>query len=520
MKKFLKYIPITLFIALLIRGQMLHAENNSSNEESKNVTAIEDMIKKSKNKKKEFTAQNLYLEIYETVNLEPKKTSIKKTSSKFSMTEDQMQKLINEGDLSVLSEREKDLTIDKLSNQYFEIFNTYQREFELETMRTDLEQEVKPSEIYADGDTSNSDFDLIHDLSIIEKILFGKASQTDFGGEFPKFDIEFVSKAQKEAIEDLFTTPEEQEKYSESLARSEATEEAREGINPLLCLETESVLAEAINSFEEKAQTEEGIEDLDDVGDYGDLDENLETLNDAEIPSAKTDEWPTKYLCPDESFFCISIKFDVGPPESFPKTSNAVASHVHHINEDFDKMLEKPLSPNKLTGNLFEVPKCKSGFANIPLNMNIITMAVPGPKQANEDLYHNADIEKEWKKIKDAFGFFSYEKTEAKEEESLGKEDPSVEDRSVRKSVSNAPPNPTINEVVDRSREINESLRSEKAEEIRKKPQDNASENQNRYFQVIYDELNTMNMYFDAMKEKFEEMKTPCNDFSTKRNCT
>lgn len=495
---------------------MLRAENESQNEKKENFTAIEEMIKQEKGKKKEFTAQNMYLEIYETVNLEPQKTSIEKTSTKFSMTEDQMQKLINEGNLSPLTEREKDLTIDKVSKQYFEIFNTYRREFELETMRTDLEQDVKPSEIYADGNTSNSDFDLIHDLSVIEKILFDESSEIDFGEKFPKFNIKFVSKAEKEAIEDLFTTPAQQEEYADMIERSELTDGARDGINPLLCLDTDATLAEALESFEEQ----KAEEDIEDIVDYADWDENLETLDDAEIPSAKGDVWPTKYLCPDGAFFCININFEMGPPDKYAHTANCVACHVYHINQQIDKMLSKPLSPNKITGNIFEVPKCKSGFANLPVNMNIITTAVPAPRQANEDMYHQTDINAELQKIRDMFKFFSYEKTESQEEEDLGRPDPSIEDRGVRKAVTNAPPNPTITDVASRSSNITESQRQEKEEEARLKPQDTYAENQNRYFQIIFSELNTMSMYFEAMKDKFEEMKTPCNDLATKQNCT
>lgn len=529
MKKILKYIPVLVIITLITGGKMLLAQNNQQQNGEENLTAVEEMIKQVKEKKKEFTQQNMYLEIYETVNLEPQKTSIKKASKKFKMTDEQMQKMLKAGDITPLLERQKDLTLEKANDQYMEIYSTYQREMDMETMRTDLEQDTKPSEIFADGDTSNSDFDLIYDLSVIEEILFKKTSKIDFGGKFPETNIEFVSEEEKETIEELFETPADKEQgvgeeEHEAQTQKQGEEaETQKGVDPLSCFEDDSKLKDALDSFEEEsAEGDAGRDDAEESADGDGIDEdgNLQKLGDAEVPSAVGDSWPKKYLCPDGAFFCIDLSFDFGPSESYSKTDNCIACHVQKINEAFDKMLEKPLSPNKISGNIFEVPKCKSAFTNLPVNMKIVSVAVPAPRQKNEDMYHQTNIDKEWQKIKELFGYFSYEKTESAEKADLEKAEPSAEDRATRKAISNAPPSATLADVTQRSSNIVSTQQKEKNEDADKKSQKTSSENQNRYFQIIFDELNTMKMYFNTMKDTYEKMKTPCNDLATKQNCT
>jgi hypothetical protein len=522
MKKMLKNKQLILIIAtitiLVIKGEIINAQNDNGQNGESNRTAVEDMIEELKDKKKEFTAQNMYIEIYDTVVFKPKSNAIKKTAQKFSMTEEQMENMINDGDLSPLLERQQGLTLEKINSQYFEIYDTYQRELDTENMKTDLEQETKPDEIYADGDTSNSDFDLIQDLTVIEDILFKRTSNTALGGSLPELDIEFVSEDEREAREELFEEDEEQQGPGEIMQEDEMDATERDGIDPLSCLEDETGLENAVDSFEEEreAQQEEGADGEGDTDEDGEL----QQLDDAEIPSAVPDEWPKNFLCPDGAFFCVDVSFDIGPSESYQKTDNCVACHVQKINEEFDKMLEKPLSPNKISGNIFEVPKCKSAFTSLPVNMKIISMAVPAPKQEKQDMYHNADIDREWQEIKELFGFFEYQKTEEAEQADLNSPNPSLDDRAANKAITNSPPNATINEATQRSSNIVATKQEEKNEDKALKSQNTSAENVNRYFQTIFGELNTMKMYFNNMKDTFEKMKTPCNDLSTKQNCT
>ncbi|MBD3156384.1 hypothetical protein GF369_01005, partial [Candidatus Peregrinibacteria bacterium] len=173
MKKLLRYILLT-FVFSLIGGNIAHAA----------TSPVDELIEEFKDKPQTALAQDMYLDIYKDINDKPKEQATKSVSNKYSMTEDQIHKLTQEGDLSSIIKDDENADINTVLLQYQAIANDYQSTLETENIRSELTMETKPSEVFMDGDTSNSEFDILYDLTIIEIILFNEASTSEFGGQF------------------------------------------------------------------------------------------------------------------------------------------------------------------------------------------------------------------------------------------------------------------------------------------------------------------------------------------------
>jgi len=478
MKKHLLYISVILFSLL---AGIQSASANSS--------VVDELIQETKDQPKTAVAQNMYLELYKEINDKPQEKAAKSTSKKYGITEENINKIMKDGDLSPITKNQKDITVDQLLLQYKKMSNDYQSTLETENLRSELEMETKPSEIFMDGDTSNSEFDVLYDLTVIEVILFNESSTSQFGGQFITPDFDFSNKEEEEFVNELFN--------------KDTTEESASGDNnfsALSCLAGESSLDTALSNFEASEQGNNN-------------NENIETdTTEPEFPIAESDDWPTQYLCPDGGFYCIEISFDIKAAKAYGKSDNCIACHVQNINKELDKMLNKPLSANKLSGNLFEVPKCKASYTSLPASMNIIMVAVAPPRQANQDKYIKLNIDREWIKLKERFNAY-FNNTDNPPPEQT------VEDRSVKEAIQASSQNATIDEIAIKSESRVQITKKEIQEGVESKEKETRSELKNTEYQMVVNELEAMNMGFNNLLKQFKEMKTPCNELSTKAYC-
>ncbi len=493
MKKTLIYISV--LISVLIAAIAINTVNAQSGE---TPATMDELLERAEDKSGEAVAENLYLDIYKKTALDPAEETAKKTGQKLKLSEDEVNKVILKGEIgSIVSE---DDDIQNLTAKYRKMYQEYYSTLNTENLRSELKNKINPSEIFKDGDTSNSEFDLLYDLTVIEVILFNESSISSYGGKFAMPDFDFTDPEEQEEIEDLFGEEADPEAGPKPGAEDE--------FSALSCFAEDANLENALNEYEDTLQAQnEGLTEEDEAM------EDI-TFDETGFPKSRPDEWPASFLCPEGAFFCMEISFDFGASKVYSKTDNCVFCHVQNINKEIDKMLNKSLTANKITGNLFEMPKCKSSFSDIGANMNVITMAVPPPKQAKTDMYVNLNIEKEWQKLKEKYKPFLFD--------TGGKEmpDQNVGDRATRKAISNVSPEGSLQEVTNKTNQVitGKTQESEQAQDIRKKSLQ--TELQNKEYQTLIEELDAWKVYFKSIKELFDKMLETCNEFANTPYCS
>jgi hypothetical protein len=533
MKKTILYILVIL--TLIITSALSYAADTPNSELTGQNPAI-DLLNQLKAKKKSFTGENMYLEVYNTVNGKPAETATKNVADKLGVSAAEVEKIVKTGDISSLINANKDATLENIQQEYMVIMQLYTNSVGTETLRTDLESQVSPSEIFADGDTSNSDFDLLYDLNIVETILFNETTPSDFGSKHPAIKINILSDADKAALEGIFNPQaaasqtagqETGAQGTGGVTGTGTTESEQIGTNPLTCLEEESALSEAMNKFEEENANGQGGSQgggsQGEGGQGGAGNEIPKTVTSETMPSAEPSDWPTKYLCPDAKFFCITIDLVMTDAEvkNYPKTANCIACHIQKINETLDKVIKKPTSPNKLAGSKMEMPKCKSAFTNINVNMNVITMAIPPPLQENEDVFFKAKIEDQWKKFNETYKPLWYAKTDAqKKAEETNPATPQIAEKAAKKALMDASADATLEDVSQRTNSIITTMQKETVDTAATVEKEKTTSETNQKYQLIINELNTMNNYFKTIKDTIIKMKTPCDTVSSKPKCS
>lgn len=499
MKKLLIYITgLVLLFTASVMIAAVYAETATN-------SPVDELLDEAKNKPKEAIAQDLYLRMYKKMNADPAKSATKNSATKFKMSEEDIKKVTKQGDLAPLFGKDKNPTLDTINEKYSKVYEEYQTSLATENLKADLTAAADPGEVFADGDTSNSEFDLLYDLTVIEVILFNESSVSSFGGEFQMPDFDFSDPEETAAINELFGN--EEAAVNEDVIETISEQEDKE-FNALECLPgEENNIGNALNDFEnDQSGSQTGT-----TGEQNNLGDAV--LGEDGFPIAETDEWLKTYLCPDGAFFCIDIEFDVKSSKVYSKTDNCVACHVSNINKEMDKLIGKPLSPNKVSGNIFEVTKCKSAFSNIGANMNVITVAVPPPNQAKTDLMNQLNIEKEWTNFQEKYKMFFYDTNTQQPEQSLT-------DRAYNKALTNSSPEKPLNELVTKSEEISNSKTTEQNKEQTTKDKELTAEIQNKQFQNLIVEMDSFNTYFNSIKDLLTKMVEACNELANKPYCS
>jgi len=139
--------------------------------------------------------QNIYDSLEETVQEKTFTTLSKQT--KFSPTDlkdiilhNNFPKDMNQNCINLLFESEINtttiLTFEQLQKCHAKIINAYKFEQELSNLEIELEHAIYPIEIWINEDLSDSSFDILIDLQIIDIIFFGQENKTNSSAKFGK----------------------------------------------------------------------------------------------------------------------------------------------------------------------------------------------------------------------------------------------------------------------------------------------------------------------------------------------
>jgi len=474
--------------------------------------------------KEEDVGQNLYAIIYKKTVIQPRRDAINATAKAYGVQPERMALMLN-GNIVPVIEEKPGLTQEQAQVIVAEMQENFQARLDTTSLAADVRAQVEPNEMFANGDVSDSGFDLIHDLNLIDKILFEKIQLIDVGGAYvansPSQSGAGVDKGQNagsgEGVGGNTGSGNAGEPIGDSQnPKNGTTNEPESGnavsgtgnsivpgssVNPQFCA-TPNGLASAIQGFQkENGNLPSSDAKVDNNGTGDDL-SNLDvgtskntssgtfgsgaTGDKSNVPSidnpvfppipqltpAKADNWKKDPLCND--LLCLSVDFVKKPVQAtYTETDNCIACHVEYINRQLQKTVAYSLIPNKATGNFGELAKCKNAVAAaigiIGLNISVSTFPVVTP--AKDDLVNVANIADQWDAFSQVNSFWNYSEDQrkilaAKKSNTPKEVSPSllIQDKEALSAINNAPDEVVQGSITER---IDSAVTKQKVAEVK-----------------------------------------------------
>ncbi len=133
--------------------------------------------------KDEDVGKDLYLMVYDKVQNQPIKQTNRNVAGKYGIPEADLIRFLH-GDYTKLVESRPGISQKDALEKIAEIQQVYMEEKELQALESEIKAATEPSEIFANGEVSDSGFDLINDLRIIEYLLFLKSNPSGIGASY------------------------------------------------------------------------------------------------------------------------------------------------------------------------------------------------------------------------------------------------------------------------------------------------------------------------------------------------
>lgn len=391
------------------------------------------------------TPENLYLKMYDQNKNEAGRAAMTETAESIGYSEDELQKILRFDQTTIATYAASEhLTYAQAVATFQEVQNQYNEELDMQQLASDLRADIYPIEIFANGTIDDSGFDLINDLANMEVVIFKNSTITApgaFGGDTAAgastddsdddddgSDDDSDDDSSDDADDTDSTTDDEasdaddesDDGSTDSDDDASTESDADDVESPLACL-VDDTLSDAISdaiAAEEEAAGDDGSDDGEDSGgsatdslpddgvDKTDITEKQSTFDN--ITAEEAASWTEENLCASadgEIFsvsFCIEISFTYNPKTSYETTDNCIACHIEQMRDRMTTVLEKNLTPNKVTGNLSEGSKCNKGFLASGIDLKIIPIAQPLQTPPNDDVIVDLDPAKTLQSLRNA----------------------------------------------------------------------------------------------------------------------
>lgn len=477
----------------------------------------------------------LYKLVYKKLLQAPKKDALRQVAQKYGLTLTEAEQVLA-GAYTPLYNNPNRRGATLTQEAAIVLVQNVQNDFNLYQQTLQLEQEVNvavaPGEIFANGDLSDSGFDLIYDLSVMEEVLFLQKTQNTVGAPFDgELSSPFLPTVPDQILTDYVAAAGPAAVVS-FLQEDSALDIDAEVLEEDVC-PSEDDLVNALGEFEEREEAADGgaggsgEPGISGVGASG-ADDAGQAAEQPLEPAAAAN-W-TKAWCPafagqegagaTQTFGStgfsslgnfvgsaisqgisagaaagvsaggmaahIAVCFDVTPVKktavSYYPGQGCILCEVQNINHLLKKTLSHSLVPSKATGNLMESAKCKRSYSLSAVNMNLITIAAPVSTPPNDDLILSKNIFEEWKKFTDRYQPFLYPSGGTVVEMALAT--PSENTTTTQESVLNS---------------LSASLAQEKAEalrEIENQTSVNYATNTALFARTVLGEIRQMNTFF------------------------
>lgn len=253
------------------------------------------------------------------------------------------------------------------------------------------------TEAFYNDSEFDSEIDIVSKLGSLSEIMFLEAPESVFELNFDKavfsspvnLIIEQINSEDSEAAPQAQAgqnEPDEPAEPDEQAAASPQIEAAESPLQANQC-EVDSPLNNQLEVFQAKLALGEGIDGSDPAAQEppqapANPQPNAGNENPAPNPPAQKAQGNSLPesdfdLCPDGGRFCLRIEDKFETFGLVQPDSNCVFCSLKNINQLYIEINGSNLLPRKVTGNLFELPLCKSASAKLPLGLNFSIVEKP-----------------------------------------------------------------------------------------------------------------------------------------------
>jgi len=394
------------------------------------------------------TYKNLYVLLYQNALVNPEDEALKTIASAYGFTVTEARSVLDGSIEPIITKYGQDT--DKTQQEIYDKSNQFLQDFSEMYDTFALEQELTiggvASEIFSNGVVTDSGFDLVNDLNIIEEVIFGTTTEGSLGGP-----LDFGSMDDEEATDEYISTGDSNTDPSipfiyNELDTTEVDDEiSLESFDPTslvqiqdydVCPKPETEITGALEDF--KASNPDNIgtgvpeepvievpiekevvnpDSLVDVltpeipADWSDNPKcngfyysseasTEEKKEEGEVdPSTveNEDEMPTAQIAAD-FFVCLEATTKWAKYGTVVSDKPCIKCETEKILAYLNKTLENSFIPNKVTGNFLEASKCKSTFTSLfDIKFNLIWNPVQTPRKDESNKLKS--LRKEWDKF-------------------------------------------------------------------------------------------------------------------------
>ncbi|MBU1019341.1 MAG: hypothetical protein ABII07_04755 [Patescibacteria group bacterium] len=456
-------------------------------------------------KKGKKNGRHMYLMVYQNSKKGPIDAAIATTAERFDYKEDDMRDILS-GDIYLITDYAS-MNIEDASFEFLKIKNYYNNELTVEEMRSEFESTSLAQEIFVNGDTSDSGFDLIVDLQTIEYILFHTSNTVGYGGGgglgFGGGDDD----GGIPALED----PNQNESggsgtggiYTPDIVFLGDPDQDGDIDNKDVCFE-DSKLSNAFSDF--LAENEDGNENDEEKdgeggngGGDGDLsgDDNI----DFELDAPQPGDWGRPDPC--NEFFCLEINFVEADDEpEYYETDNCIDCHFTFIVELLKETTSHDLGGGKVTGNMMEDATCKDDGLKVNPSIQVFPIASPVPTPPNDEII-SVISEKSIEFIQQIYAEYETKETLEDDPEELAEQaeeaEMSVADENAMIVANIQGDNLSLVEATDLTISLTEEAFRAREEAITEFSFENQLNDITSMYQALSYEMDQMNVYFSSI---------------------
>ncbi len=499
--------------------------------------------------------KNLYLYMYQQTMDKPEQDAIQELAQSYGLTPTDAEIILNGGLTPLFIGRSAAYTQERAIRDMTKIQRSYAEILRHKRLGYELDATLAATEIFSNGDLSDSSFDLVHDLDIIEEILFvdqgevkmnkklalnplGKspfgtssnpltsaATGASSGGTKSAPDTNVAKPPSPPAntpqntgkpltIEDILagagggngTTGtvnacQQESPLNKALTNYTATNNSgsggggnTSGTSPLPIIVSSSTPPDisAIAPPESKRITTTPATPL-----------SLTKQNFcADLKGEAIYTYPEGSSDP---LFCVTLDMTTKTYNSFTPDKTCIQCTVAAMNETMKKLLSKSLAPNKLTGNVYESTKCSETLSlsdRLSMNIFLIPSPVITPQKLGPLVGHDLGVE--WDRyVKKAIPF--------------AKTPERTQQKIVNEALQNAAPDVTQDQLLG---QINQAIAHEVAaaqRQISERETSTQTDAKSEGYQQIIQEMRLMTSFFSSFKQVFEKFnKDTCPKFENK----